>query len=274
MIELPESYVLMDQIISEVRGKKIIRAAADHTPHAFARYTGDPAEYNEKLAGKTITGADIYSGNLRIRAGDMILILTTPVRFHKKGEKLPEKHQLYLEFEDASSITCTVQMWGCMYCFQEKDANGIPETHVIKKTPTPLEDSFDEGFFKSLLQNKKLSSLPAKAFLATEQRIPGLGNGTAQDILFTARIHPKRKMSTLSDPELNVLFKAVKSVLSDMRNNGGRDTEYDLYGRKGGYRTILSKNTVNKPCPICSTLIKKESYLGGSIYFCEQCQKL
>ncbi len=274
MIELPESYVLMDQIISEVKGKKIIRAAADHTPHAFARYTGDPAEYNEKLADKTITGADIYSGNLRIRAGDMILILTTPVRFHKKGEKLPEKHQLYLEFEDASSITCTVQMWGCMYCFQEKDANGIPETHVISKNPTPLEDSFDEGFFKSLLQNKKLSSLPAKAFLATEQRISGLGNGAAQDILFTARIHPKRKMSTLSDPELNVLFKAVKSVLSDMRNNGGRDTEYDLYGRKGGYRTILSKNTVNKPCPICSTLIKKESYLGGSIYFCEQCQKL
>lgn|GEM_PF-2077218 len=30
-----------------------------------------------------------------------------------------------------------------------------------------------------------------KAFLATEQRIPGLGNGVLQDILWTARIHPK-----------------------------------------------------------------------------------
>jgi formamidopyrimidine-DNA glycosylase len=125
----------------------------------------------------------------------------------------------------------------------------------------------------TLLRKEKLSSLSAKAFLTTEQRILGLGNGAAQDILFTAKIHPRRKMSTLSDADLNVLFKAIKSVLADMRQNGGRDTEYDLLGCRGGYKTILSKNTVNKPCPICNTLIKKESYLGGSIYFCE-CQKM
>lgn len=67
MIELPESYVLADQINKELKGKKIREAEADHSPHAFAWYTENPAEYNEKLAGKTITGADIYSGNVRIR---------------------------------------------------------------------------------------------------------------------------------------------------------------------------------------------------------------
>jgi formamidopyrimidine-DNA glycosylase len=43
--------------------------------------------------------------------------------------------------------------------------------------------------------------LSAKAFLATEQRIPGLGNGVLQDILFTAGIHPKRKMAAISEEE-------------------------------------------------------------------------
>jgi formamidopyrimidine-DNA glycosylase len=273
MVELPEAYVFADQINKELRGKKIRRAEADHSPHAFAWYTGNPAEYNEKLAGKTITGADIYNGNVRVRAEDMLLIISTPIRFHKKEEKLPPKHQLHIEFEDSSSITCAVQMWGCMFCFREGDVNGTPEQYVVNTDPSPMEEGFDEEFFQALLHKEKLSSLSAKAFLTTQQRIPGLGNGTAQDILFTAKIHPRRKMSALPEAELKALFEAVKGVLTDMRLKGGRDTEYDLFGNRGGYKTILSKNTVNKPCPVCGTLIKKEAYLGGSIYFCESCQK-
>lgn len=70
------------------------------------------------------------------------------------------------------------------------------------------------------------------------------------------------------------MYGAVKNVLRDMTSQGGRDTERDLFGRPGGYNTILSKNTVGTPCPACGTLIKKEAYLGGSIYFCAECQKM
>jgi formamidopyrimidine-DNA glycosylase len=116
--------------------------------------------------------------------------------------------------------------------------------------------------------------MSVKAFLATEQRIPGLGNGVLQDILFHARIHPKRKMNTLSLQETHSLYEAVKSTLSEMAAKGGRDTEKDLFGCPGGYQSFLSKNTVGTPCPVCGTIIKKEAYLGGSIYYCEGCQPL
>ncbi len=43
-------------------------------------------------------------------------------------------------------------------------------------------------------------------------------------------------------------------------------------GRPGGYTTILSKNTVGMPCPECERTIRKEAYMGGSIYYCPQCQ--
>ena len=59
-----------------------------------------------------------------------------------------------------------------------------------------------------------------------------------------------------------------------MAVQGGRDTEKDLFGNAGGYKTILSKNTVNEPCPKCNTEIRKEAYLGGSIYYCPCCQRL
>jgi formamidopyrimidine-DNA glycosylase len=59
-----------------------------------------------------------------------------------------------------------------------------------------------------------------------------------------------------------------------MASQGGRDTESDLFGHAGRYKTILSKNTVNKPCPVCGTMINKEAYMGGSVYYCEKCQRL
>jgi len=59
-----------------------------------------------------------------------------------------------------------------------------------------------------------------------------------------------------------------------MTSPGGRDTENDLSGRPGGYKTRLSRNTVGQPCPVCSTLLRKEAYLGGSIYYFPGCQRI
>ena len=59
-----------------------------------------------------------------------------------------------------------------------------------------------------------------------------------------------------------------------MTFEGGRDTERDLFGCLGGYKTRLGKNTAGKPCPVCGDIIKKEAYMGGSIYYCPTCQKL
>lgn len=54
----------------------------------------------------------------------------------------------------------------------------------------------------------------------------------------------------------------------------GRDTEKDFLGNKGNYITKMSKTGIKNPCEKCDGNIKKEAYLGGSIYYCENCQKL
>jgi formamidopyrimidine-DNA glycosylase len=87
-------------------------------------------------------------------------------------------------------------------------------------------------------------------------------------------MHPKRKVNTLTDAEKKALFQSVKSTLKDMTNKRGRDTEKDLFGKQGGYKTRLSKNTLGNPCPVCGEKIVKQAYMGGSIYFCEGCQKI
>ncbi len=273
MIELPEAIVVSQQFNQTLKGEKIDHAVANASPHKFAWFTGDPAEYNSRLAGKVVAGAEALSNNVEIHAGDMILSLSAPVRYHAAGEPRPKKHQILVEFANGAAISSCAQMWGGFFCFPAGAKAGFTDRDIALGRPSPLTEAFDRAYFNSLF-DAETPLLSVKAFLATRQRIPGLGNGALQDILWTARIHPKRKMADLSEADLQAMFAAIKTVLKDMTVKGGRDTERDLFGNPGGYTTILSKFTVDKPCPACGTLIRKEPYLGGSIYVCEDCQKL
>ena len=271
MLELPEAVVLARQINENISGKRIISATANHSPHKFAWYTGDPTDYNERLAGKTIGTAVAYGGHVAIAADEMIIIVSTGLRWHRPEERLPQKHQLLLELDDRTALTATIHMWGVLFCLRDGEDGGMFDIAAAMKKPSPLTMQFDRTYFDALLQDGA-TNLSAKAFLATEQRIPGLGNGVLQDILWKARIHPKRQMSTLSAPEMRNMYDAVKSILREMTELGGRDTERDLFGNFGGYVTVLSKNTIGTACPVCDNRIKKETYLGGSVYFCDFCQ--
>jgi formamidopyrimidine-DNA glycosylase len=273
MIELPEAVVIAGQITETLGGKRIVHAVANASPHKFAWYSGDPATYNERLAGKAIGNGIGVGGCIEFGAGDMVLSISAPIRYHLAGEKRPKKHQLLIEFEDGTAISSSAQMWGGFFCFPAGEKGGFPDADIARERPSPLTSAFDRAYFDTLF-SVETPKLSAKAFLATEQRIPGLGNGVLQDILWTARIHPKRKMGELSEQDVQGMFEAVKRVLAEMTAQGGRDTERDLFGRPGGYETILSKNTVDKPCPACGTIIRKEPYLGGSIYYCAGCQRL
>ena len=129
-----------------------------------------------------------------------------------------------------------------------------------------------KGIIMDLLK-KQVANISIKAFLATEQRIPGLGNGVLQDILWNAKLHPKSKISSLNEKSLSELFKSIKYTLNEMAEKGGRDTEKDIYGKSGGYRTVLSSKNIDMLCPACGGAIIKEAYMGGSIYYCSECQK-
>jgi len=274
VIELPEAAVLAKQINETGVGKKIKNVIAVQTPHKLAWYFGDPQEYKSLLTGKVISGATSYGGQVEITAGKAKLLFSDGVnlRYYNEGEKLPDKHQLLLEFNDGSSLVGRVQMYGGLSAFLEGE-NDNKYYLIAKEKPSPLSGDFGEDYFKSLF-DEGTSKLSLKAFLATEQRIPGLGNGILQDILFNAKMHPKKKAGTLSAADKQVLLDSIKNTLSEMTAKGGRDTENDLLGQPGVYKTKLSKNTVGQPCPICKTLIEKEAYLGGSIYYCAKCQRI
>ena len=215
MIELPEATVLARQINKAVVGKRIRDVIAGRTPHKLAWYFGDPQEYKDLLVGKSISGATSYGGQVEIVAGEAKLVFSDGVnlRYFNKGAKLRDKHQLLLEFHDGSSLIGWVQMYGGLSAFQER-RNDNRYYLVAKEKPSPLSGDFDESYFNSLF-DQGTAKLSLKAFLATEQRIPGLGNGVLQDILFNAKAHPKKRVGMLSFGDQQLLFGSIKNTLSE-----------------------------------------------------------
>ena len=273
MIELPEAAALATAASTLLAGRTVVAAEAGHTPHTFTWYFGDPAGYGELLAGRAVTGVRAWGGHLEVALEDDVLLVLSEgaaPRLLPPGAAAPDRHQLRLDLDDGSTLLVTVAMYGGIQAFHE-GANDNPYYLLARNAVSPLADGFDAG---PLLAADGAERLSAKALLATEQRVPGLGNGVLQDILWTAGVHPRRKVADLDEDARRALVDAVPAVLRRMAAAGGRDTERDLLGRPGGYATVLSRRTLELPCPRCGGRVTKEQYLGGAVYVCAVCQPL
>ncbi len=274
MLEIPESVTLSKQLAEAFLEKRVSEVVASQTAHGFGWYSHDPEAYPDMLCGKTLTAVNALAGQVELVLDDMHLVFndgTTP-HYLSSEDAAPKKHQLLIRFEDKSGFYCTVRMYGGMMIYPFGETDNVYYLGA-KQKPSPLSSEFTREYFQCIIDAAS-DKLSAKALLATEQRIPGLGNGVLQDILFTAGVHPQRKLSSLSEADLDTLFASVTSVLADMTDKKGRDTEKDLYGAPGEYRTILSSKTLNEPCPTCGAGIVRKAYLGGNVYFCPVCQPL
>jgi formamidopyrimidine-DNA glycosylase len=274
MLEIPESKTISLQAANTLTSKRISEVVNATSPHKFAFFLGDPIRYRKLLAGKQVKSTKGHGMFVDLYCDEDVCITIgegTNMRYYPPMEQRPEKHQLLIVFEDDSCIAFTVAMYGGIWAYTGNFDN--PYHHCSLNSISPLDDAFDELFFDNIFKSTK-KDMSVKALLAIEQRIPGFANGVLQDILFNAGIHPKRKKSTLSDFQKTELFHSLKVTLKSMTDKGGRDTEKDFFGKTGGYKTILSKNTLKNPCPNCGNSIVKEAYLGGAVYYCPVCQKL
>ena len=274
MLEIPESRIIAEQAQKMLLGKTIVQVVNATSPHKFAWFNGDPLKYKDLLVGRKIEKTNghgmfvdlHFDKDINITIGD-----GTNVRYYHPTEGQSSKYHLLIKFDNESFLVFTVAMYGAIYAYRGVFDNKYYTGSL--NSISPLDERFDETFFENIFRNVK-KDFSIKALLATEQRIPGFGNGVLQDILFNSGINPKRKMSTISDFEKRELFHDMKFGLRSMVEKGGRDTEKDLFGNFGRYKTILSKNTFKSPCPNCGSTIVKEAYLGGSVYYCPTCQPL
>lgn len=277
MIELPEAEVIAHQIGQTLAGKRIAAGEQGNAAHKFAFYSGENAFYQRILKDKVISGAQANGRMIRVALEpDYILVLGEggeTILYHASAASLPARCQLRLCFSDDTWLSVSIQGWGAALLLHRDEIEQHP--FAAAKGLSPLDDGFTYGHFSALFSDLKPGDTTSpKQFLITKPGVAGVGNGMLQDILLAARLHPRRRMAGLSEAEKQALYRAVREVMLQAVQQGGRDSEKDLFGNPGGYRKLLDSRSVGLPCPQCGAEIQKENYLGGAVYFCPRCQAL
>lgn len=269
MIELPEAQTLARELREAVLGKRVLNVLPPAKPHKFCWFSGKPEDYACRIAKATVADVEAFGFFVEITFDNgQRLCFNDGVNLRLVKPGAASSYQLLIELDGDAALCFTVAMYGGIFL------HGVDYDNEYylksRNAPSPLDTGF-EAYCRDLIESSR-PALSMKAFLATEQRFPGIGNGTAQDILFSAGLNPRRRLSSLTKSERDRLPACITSVLGEMTDRGGRDTEKDLFGNPGKYITKMSKNGLAHGCPICGGAITKESYLGGSIYYCKRCQ--
>lgn len=156
------------------------------------------------------------------------------------------------------------------------------ELQAFREASDPdILDATSEAFTVEALRRFSARDEFAKSTIKqviTKHGSPGIMSvmgAYSQEVLYRARIHPKRKAQTLSDDELAALHGAIQGVVRDAIAAGGRASERDLFDRPGGWVPTVSQATEGTPCPACGTLIAEVKLGGGGKYYmCPGCQVL
>ncbi len=152
----------------------------------------------------------------------------------------------------------------------------VPNIDFMKRVgPEPLEDDFTAKRFRERFQRRKKTNI--KAALLDQSVVAGVGNIYADESLWSAKIHPKRLVGTITEDEFAALYHAVRAVMNLSIDKGGSSshTYMDAEGNKGSY--LLFANVFRREgqaCNRCGTTIEKTRVAGRGTHVCPHCQQL
>lgn len=165
--------------------------------------------------------------------------------------------------------------------------NDIRQFGWIKVVPTgdvqnlPFFKELGPEFFKDLDEKKfaeilSKSKTAVKPLLMDQKKMSGIGNIYANDSLYLAKIDPRRPANSLSQEEVQVLYKAILTVLKKGLEEGGASelTFVNVLGEAGNYQNhSLVYGRQGQPCKKDGTKIIKFMLAGRGTYICPTCQK-
>lgn len=278
MIEIPEATTIAVQMEKELPGKTITKFSRGNLTHKFLWLNRSDEDFEATLRGLVVMSASSFGRSIHLNLGSHMLWWGDTggkLLYHPVGESLPKKYHLIWHFGDGSFLTFAMRMWGSVKLLDHSEFDRIPndETGV-----PPIDPEFTfERFVQMLETYPEKTAKGIKGFLVatghvTPNHISGLGNAIIQDILFSAKLSPKRKNPDLTMNERSKLYDSIQKTVAKAIELGGRYDERDLYNQPGRYIRLMDSKTVGTPCIACGEEISKLSYLGGACYICKNCQ--
>jgi len=139
--------------------------------------------------------------------------------------------------------------------------------------PDPLAVPRDGAAMRAAARGARTS---IKAWLLDQRRIAGIGNIYASEVLFRARIDPRRRAGALDPAEWARVAGEIPAVLEEsIARMGTTFAAYrTIWNEPGQYgEELLVYDRAGEPCRKCGTALRRIVQNGRSTFFCPSCQR-
>jgi formamidopyrimidine-DNA glycosylase len=216
--------------------------------------TGTAQTFGRALKGRRLEGARRHGKLLICPAGGPTLVLhfgMTGMLAWCEGEARHRHDRLVLELSEGELRYRNMRKFGGIWLV---DDDGLAEL-TGRLGPDWLE--LDRVQFERLIARRRLA---IKGALMDQTLAAGLGNLTADESLFRARIDPRRPACALDSGERRRLYSSIRRVLDD-------SLPYGLVPAKPKWLTRARDERPGR-CPRCGATLERTRIGGRTTAFC------
>ncbi|HEY7595719.1 MAG TPA: DNA-formamidopyrimidine glycosylase family protein [Actinophytocola sp.] len=109
-----------------------------------------------------------------------------------------------------------------------------------------------------------------KTALTSQKMLAGVGNAYSDEILHTAKLSPYATAGKLTDAQVDELYAAMRTVLTDAVSRSVGQHAALLKGEKRSGLRVHARTGM--PCPICGDTIREVSFADKAFQYCPTCQ--
>jgi len=187
----------------------------------------------------------------------------------------PAKHDhVVLHMEGGARVTFNdARRFGAM----DLIATGAVDSHWLldKLGPEPLGNEFHADHLINAFKGRRT---PVKSALLDQRIVAGLGNIYVCEVLYRARISPKRLAGQLGKSRVASLVPLIRDVLGEAIEAGGsslrdhRQADGELGYFQHNFR-VYDREDQPCPTPDCAGTIARITQSGRSSFYCPRCQR-
>jgi len=277
MPELPEVETIMRRLrdgtpeSAPVPGR-VIESAEVHWQKIVEQ--PDASQFQAALRKKTITGVQRRGKFIHFPLSEGHLIAHLRMSGDMRMEKRTDGNGKPLALAAFDQVVINFQSdWRMVLSSIRKFSRAWyvldPQAVLGKLGPEPLGPDLTPQKLEHMLQSRRRQIKP---LLMDQTFIAGLGTIYADEILFTARVHPLRLSDSITAGEAKALYQAMQAVLTQSIEKLGASLDW-MY-RGGEFQNYFKVHQrEGEACPNCGSPVRKITVGQRSTYFCPSCQK-
>jgi formamidopyrimidine-DNA glycosylase len=274
MPELPEVETMRRGILSIV-GRRIVSAGRVPCRRRPIAVEPAPAAFRRRTVGRKVTAVDRLGKRVvvRVDGGESIILEPRMTGLVLLADPPTTEHlRFQIELDDGRVL----YYW---------DRRGLGSVRLL--SDRELAERYDDGTlgpdalaispddFRARLRPSRRA---IKVALLDQRAVAGIGNLYASEMLFAARIDPRKRCTALKPDEWRRLHDAMRRILEEaVRYEGstlGDGTYRNALNEAGGYQNHHRVyDRAGEACPTCrKTPVRRIVQAQRSTFYCPSCQ--